>query len=826
MNLRAKTTLRQARPGIGKLKPLALATHLLTASAMACGVASTAYAQSSQQQRQYTIPAGPLAQALNRFAAQSGVAIVVDANQLRTQRTEGLTGSYALEDGFAALLQGTGYAAEQTPQGYVLRAAQSLPEVTVTATGPRTTGAGALPEVVVTAGAWDGVTEGSGSYAQTGPSTTATRLGLTLRETPQSVTVVTRQQIDDIGLNDMGGVLDYVPGVAGVTYDSESAQYYVRGFEINAITVDGVSNRGNGDFAGEEQQAFDTVQFDRVEVVKGATGLLQGQGNPSASINAIRKRPTRQFQGYATVQAGSFDFYRAEADVGGSLNADGTVRARIAAAAQDNRSYKDNYAKQRQTVYGILEWDLQPSTILSLSGDYQNSETQAPLFWNSLPAFYSDNSPLRRSRGFSTAPSWARHDIEQYSISSALEHRFDNGWTTNLQYRHRGAKSAGIYATPRGANAQTQIITGAGTVNTQPITRANTWEAYATGPFSLFGREHELALGYSYYTDNVETRQYGASFGDISSVGIDDMYNLPEPLWSEQKPSHREYQSSSFYATSRWNIADPLKLIVGARIDSVKQNNVVNAYWGSETIKFKDSGTVIPYAGLVYDINPTTSTYVSYTEIFKPQANYLDANGKGLEPRTGSNIELGVKTSFYQDRLNASLAVYRVKERNIASNSGAVSETTGETIYGTIPGVTTKGIEAEISGEVLPGWQVSGGYTYNDIKNNSGARYLYWVPNKTLKLSSSYKLPGAWNRLTLGGGVRWQGAIYYGSGQTRLDQSSYALVDLFARYQFNERLSGSLNIRNAFDRSYIMPLWGRIEYGEPAAATVTLQYRF
>ena len=793
---------------------------LLLASAISCAILGSNWAHAQQapaaasQAQSYDIPAQPLDAALVAWSQRSGVQLFADANLTGGLQSTAVQGQYSPGEALRQLLAGTGLVGHFTATDRVMldKAAEQSDAVELGATSIYSNR--------------NSATEGTGSYTLGGTSGTATRLSMTAKETPQSLTVVTRQQIDDTVVTDLGDLLSYVPGVSGITYNSENTDYFVRGFATNSITVDGYSNRGNGDFSGEEQQAMDTVQFDRVEVLKGATGLLQGQGNPSASINAIRKRPTHEMQGYATLQGGSFDYYRVEADVGGPLSEDGSVRGRIAAADQQNHSYKDHYAKKRQTVYGVLDWDLQPSTTLSFSADYQNSETDSPLFWNSLPAFYTNGTRFKRSNSFSTSPRWARHDIEQYSVSSELEQRFDSGWTARLQYRHRGAKSTGIYGYPSGVNAETGNITGVGSLNTRPTTRANTWELNANGPFSLLGREHELSLGSSYYRDDVKTNQSLSTFGDVTSVGIDDMYNLPEPTWRDSAPSHRQYRSSSSYLASRWSLADPLTLILGARLDAVKQNNVINAYWGSETTAFSDSDILIPYAGLVYEITPDVSTYVSYTEIFRPQANYLDASGSPLEPRTGDNIEAGLKMSFFDERLNASVAAYKVKERNVANQTDEVSEVTGGNVYTLIGGVETKGVELELSGEVLPGWQISGGYTYNDIKTDTGERHLYWVPNKTLKLFTTYPLPGQWRKLTIGGGVRWQGEIYYGEGAARLEQESYALVDLMARYQVTDNLTASLNVRNVFDQDYIMPLWGRIEYGEPVNAIATLNYKF
>ncbi|OYO25862.1 TonB-dependent receptor plug domain-containing protein [Janthinobacterium sp. PC23-8] len=321
-------------------------TLLPLAIAMAAPVAATAASA-----KHYQIPAGPLVSALNLFAASAGVALTYDPALASGRTSPGLQGTHTPNAGFAALLAGSGLeAVDQGNGGYTLRRVaggeQTLAPVSVTAS----------------AQAAD-VTEHSGSYT-TPVMGTATRMGLSMRETPQSVSIVTRQQMDDQALNSVPDILEKVVGVTVGRNDSERATFYARGYTIENFQFDGMPN--TLDSSNQYTTAIgDSAVYDRVEVVKGATGLLTGAGNPSATINLVRKRPTSEFAGSLNGSVGSWNKLRGVADVAGPLNASGSLRGRVVAAVQNADSYIDYYKRDTRSLYAIVEADLAPRTTLS-----------------------------------------------------------------------------------------------------------------------------------------------------------------------------------------------------------------------------------------------------------------------------------------------------------------------------------------------------------------------------------------------------------------------------------------------------------------------------
>ena len=274
--------------------------------------------------------------------------------------------------------------------------AQALPDTQNPAT---------LPTVNVISNQLGEVTEGSGSYTP-GTIATATRMVLTPRETPQSISVVTRQKMDDFNLTSIDQVMEHTPGISIVTYDSERTEYYARGFAIQNFQYDGIPMMRDSAYSAGNTLS-DMAIYDRVEVLKGATGLLTGSGTPGATINLIRKKPTRDFRGHASISAGSWSNYRTEVDVGGALNASGSVRARGVAAYQDKDSFMDRYSRKTATLYGIVEMDLTPRTLLTLGGDAQNNRPVNST-WGGIPLLNADGQFNDMPRSHNNGTRWSR----------------------------------------------------------------------------------------------------------------------------------------------------------------------------------------------------------------------------------------------------------------------------------------------------------------------------------------------------------------------------------------------------------------------------------
>lgn len=799
--------------------PLALALHLAIAT---LAVAGNASAQTAAV-RQYDIPAGPLSQALNQFALQAGVAIVVDAGKVQGVRTQGLQGSFGIADGFERLLRGSGYAVGKTEAGYVLAEARASADA-----GPQV-----LPTVTATAAA-EGVSEGSGLYTM--PSMgTATRLGLSLRETPQSVTVITRQQIDDHALTTVPDILEKTVGVTVGRNDSERATFYARGYVIENFQFDGMPN--TLDSSNQYTSAIgDSAIYDRVEIVKGASGLLTGAGNPSATINLVRKRPGREFAASIAASGGSWDKYHATADVSSPLNADGSVRGRVVVAAQNAGSYIDYYSRDTRNLYAIVEADLGAQTVLSVGIDHMETRANGATFGH-LPLFYSDGTQTHLRRSLNPGARWSYWNNDSTNTFTTLKHDFGNGWQLDAMASHldqlKDVKYGSAY------NGSVDRATGAGIRALAGLlpseARTDSANVALTGPFSLLGRTHELVLTAGYSRQHKEAELYGSTFIPVANYFTWDG-NLGQPAFVKRADRDTKITEKGVSAAVRLRPTEQLSVILGTRASQYKLHDYDVSVAGVRSVSDNlDTGTeTIPYAGIVYDVNRNWSAYASYTEIFNPQTYYKDASNSPLAPLSGKSAEIGVKGEFLDKRLNVGVALYRIEQNNAAQYVD-VNPDTFEEIYKPVDGITSDGVEIEVSGQPAAGWNVAGGYTYRRSRVPAQPDVILSAvntnqPKHLFKLSTSYRVP-ALPKLVIGGSYSLQSETYYetsGDPLWRADEPGYAVLGLMARYEVDRHLSVALNVNNALDKTYMPGLgsYGTGVYGDPRNAALTLKYQF
>lgn len=764
----------------------------------------------AQTQAAYAIPAGPLGKALTQFGVQAGVTISFDTEQARHLTSSGLNGSYTVEDGLARLLANSGMHAErQSNGGYILVANAEQSALQLGATQVTTNQLGT-------------VTEGTGSYTP-GTIATATRLVLTPRETPQSISVVTRQAMDDFGLNSIDDVMRHTPGITVSTYDSERTNYYSRGFSINTFQYDGIPTLRDAQYSAG-QTLTDMALYDRIEVLKGATGLLTGAGGVGGTLNLIRKKPTADFQGSIELGAGSWDNYRSQIDVSGPLTEAGNIRGRAVAAYNDKHSFLDHYSRKTSVFYGILEADLDEDTLLTVGADYQDSDPKGSSWTGSRMIFDAEGKELDLPRSFNNGPKWGSWAQYTRTAFATLEHSFSNGWVAKGQYNHQiNAYHAPLGALSQDSGNQSSLFAR----KYVGETTSDSLDAYATGPFALFGREHELVLGQSVAISTWKNKAYNALFA--SGTNSADFYtwdgDIPEPAWVKYRDFDQTTRQTGSYLTSRFSVTDEMHLLLGARLAN---------YQVTGNSKSKESGKVVPYAGLTYDLNDNFTAYTSYTEIFQPQTDYRDRNDKMLEPDEGKNYEVGIKGEFFNGALNTSLAYFEVHETNrpeLDTSPGAAL-INDSPYYGTKS--KTKGYEAEISGELATGWQLQAGYTHKIARDDNGKKIATWEPEDQINLYTTYKLTGSLDKLTLGGGARWQSEGWKSinnAGLRRsevLTQDAYWLVDLMARYQITENLSATLNVNNVFDKNYYTNIgfYDSAYPGDPRNMMVTTRWNF
>lgn len=814
--------------------PLAIA--ILSASlALQVGLLQPLLSEGSQASaesaaHQYAIEPGPLGAVLSRFASESGIVLSFDAGLTSGKRSQGLRGSYTLEQGFAQLLAGSGLKVSQGASGDYLLAPRSSDDVLE------------LDATNVTGQQLGETTEGTGSYA-TGRSNTATKMNLSLRETPQSVSVMTRQRMDDQNLASLPEVLEQTPGITMQNLGSERFNIYSRGYSVDNFQFDGIPTTLDIVSQVSAQSLADMAIYDRVEVLRGATGLMTGAGDPSATINMVRKRPTEQFQGHISGGLGTWNKYRGEVDLSGPLTPTGNIRGRTVLAYQQNDSFMDHYHQEREVYYGILEADLTDSTLLTVGMDYQKNKPEGSSSV-AFPLFYSNGEQTDFSRSTNSAARWSSNEQNTLNSFFSVEQRLAHDWSLkaslNQMYIDRSdyELATASWGFPNKETGEgVRLYGGAG----------STWQKQtgvdlqAKGPFELFGREHEAIVGYNYskYENRHSPLRGTAVEGRYVNFFTWDNYTA-KPNTSLGKLYDGDttiYQRGTYFAT-RLRPTDDLSVILGARTsdyDYTYDLSYVLTPASNRLTKYKESGVVTPYAGVVYDLTDIHSAYASYTSIFKPQS-VRDRDGATLKPREGDNYEIGLKSEYFGGRLNTSVAAFVIKQDNLAEvDPGQVVPGTTTEAYRAVSGATTKGFEMELEGELLPDWNLSASYNHSITKDSDGERINAVSPANTVKLWSTYRLPGELDRLTVGGGMNWQSGIHFTAtpsglpGTVKAKQDDYAVFDLMARYQVTDQLSATLNVNNLFDKKYLSALDTTFYsgyYGDPRNVMLSTRYDF
>jgi outer membrane receptor for ferric coprogen and ferric-rhodotorulic acid len=689
-----------------------------------------------------------------------------------------------------------------------------------------------MPSVTVTGESDRVSTEKSGSFGS--KKATIVKGVESLRDIPQPVTVLTREYLDERALLDLTDVLMNTPGISVDYTDSERVTYHSRGYQIDAMQVDGMTiNQGGSAFAQP-----DTAVLDRVEILRGAAGMLRGSGNPSATVNLVRKRPAQGFEASADVVLGSWDRHRVSGDIGGSLNQSGSVRGRLVAVSDDKGFFQKARHEERRVFYGVVEADLTPATMLTAS--LQRTNIDASGAWGGIPANF-DGSSLNMPRNTYLGAAWNRWNRSNEQAFASIEHRFDNDWriTGGFGYMHMEMDPNGFKQSyiARPSNATNPYIVGVTTSQyTGDDSRQENYNVTANGPFSLFGRQHQLVVGAESLrvraiatagvgsqnpVTNVDIRSWNpyTSYPEATLVSV----NNNRPTYTRQKGA---------YATSSLSLTDALTAMAGVRL----------SWWEYEASatpasNYKIERQTTPYAALTYDLNKNVNAYVSYTEIFTPQ-NVKDRNGDMLKPITGEDYELGLKGEFFGGKLNASAGVFRI------NNVGrAIEDTTSinpclpysETGFCRVAGGKTRsqGFEMEVAGEISPNWSITGGYTNTRTKYlvdpsaaNVGQPLRSNDPRNQLRLFSTYRLGGALAGWKIGGGANIQSDAYVTSGALTARQGGLAVYNAMASYEVNKRYSVQINVNNLTDKVYYKkfgPTGLAYYYADPLNVSVTLR---
>lgn len=804
-----------------RLHPFALAALLLAGA----GLHTQVLAQAAPAVASYAIPAGPLAGALNRYAQQAGVSIVIDSAKVQGLHTAGLQGRHAIEDGFAVLLRGSGYAIGKTATGYVLVAAPvSAPTAAASAASAaeRT-----MPSITIVGQAEQGATtEGSGSY--TARKITLGKGEQAMKEMPQSVSVLTRQRLDDQGITDLREAVNNVTGVVGVHGVGPGVVITARGFQIDQWQYDGVPIDRNTYALGNWGQE-NMVIYDRLEVLRGASSLLEGTGSPGGSVNLVRKRPLATRQVAFTARAGSWDHYGAQLDVSTPLNADGSLRGRAIVDEDDSHSFIDQVWSRNRTVYAALDYDLGPATTLGLAVSNVNGRGR-PMFVGL--ARYADGSELGLPRSTYTGADWNRSKVEQTTVNLDLEHHFNSQWTFKTAALGVNESTNSTHQRMAGTIKADGSGSMYGDFSTDFKNQKRGIDAFVRGKFDGLGIAQEVVVGASYVKFHSDDRYARAWTQGAQIFNID--HHRP---WQDfdtiaargvSSSSTYDMRQKGLYGTWNGQLTSHLKALLGGRFS---RYDFVYAPMGGTADTTSVTAKFTPSAALMYALTPQWSTYASYAGVFQPQTN-RNAAGQILKPITGDSYEAGVKGELLDGKVNTSLAIFRYEHKDRAVNDYAAGFACDGWYCSRASGkVRSQGLEAEVAGEVARGLQLSAGYaytttTYLDDPDNKGEVFSTWTPKHMLRLWSGYTLPGEWNKFSVGAGVNMQShTLDFGRS---FDVAGFSLWNARLAWQATPQLSLAVNVNNLFDKRYVIPSYndtgGNNHFGDPRNVQLTLKY--
>jgi outer-membrane receptor for ferric coprogen and ferric-rhodotorulic acid len=652
----------------------------------------------------------------------------------------------------------------------------------------------------------------------------ATNLDLAVKDTPQSISEVSREQMEQFGANSINDALRLATGIQVEEWETNRTNYLSRGFEIENTQIDGVGlPNGWGIVTG----GMDAYGYEKLEVIRGANGLLTGVGNAAGTINYVRKRPTNEEQGEVSVSYGSWGTKREQVDYSSPITTDGTWAVRMVAAHEDGGSYLRDYNKERTFLYGVVDGQIGENGTLTAGYSYQQANSTGNM-WGALTYNYLDGSQTSWNRSASTTQDWTYWNTNTQSGFLEYTHQLGANWQLKASYNYRRSSNDDqlFFAyTTTGLDPATGEGLYGYPYKGQDITTANLGTIALNGTYTLFGRDQEAMLGVSVARSEQDTTYNPVDYTDPSFgllPGFPYAGNaIAEPAWgATTAPDTLNQRLKRAYGATRVSLTERFKAVVGFNYAGFDRDGQTSG------VPFEQSDShTSPYAGLTWDFSDDVLGYVSYSDIFQPQ-DQQDINGVYLDPTKGVNYEAGVKASWLDKRLLTTLAVFRAKQQNLATYRG-LDPASGNYYYEPVD-VDSKGVELEVTGKLNDYVDLVFGATTLKMDGENGDDTYLWVPRHTANLAVSARVP-SYTALSFGVSGRWQSKTTSGpdsySGYT-VSQGAYAVLNAFVGWDIRKDLTLRVNANNITDKKYIGSLYQIGYYAAPANYTVSLNYKF
>jgi iron complex outermembrane receptor protein len=657
-------------------------------------------------------------------------------------------------------------------------------------------------------------------------SASATRTDTALHETPQSVSVVPKDVLEDTGATRLQDALDYAGGVGrannfggqGLTTVTvrgfTTGEYYRNGFPMNR----GYPN------------APDANSVERLEVIRGPASSLYGRGDPGGTFNVVTKQPQAESKVTLGSQFDDQGMHRATLDATGALNQDGSLAYRLNVLGEGGESFRDNVESERYSVAPVLSWQVNEATKIVFEGDFLRNnhplDRGLTRYANQLGSASRDTNIWGKG-----SDNMLHNDNNMAQLR--FEHMLNDDWTL-------GGGMQWLDGTLAGNAIEANVLQGDGRTlgrnfNYRKLEwRDRDYQLNLTGHFDTAGFSHTLLTGVEYedYDYNSIIRRSGGALTDYPIDIFDPVYDQSRPALTRLTTHDKEnLKTWAAFVQDQVALTERLKFLAGVRFERFEHDyvNKLNSTGAGDFNKGENG--VTPRVGLLYDLTDTVAVYANTARSFKPNTGAPAGNtGRGFDPEKGKSYELGIKWEALDRQLSVDAAIYHIVKRNVLANDPTDPTNTFKIAAGE---VRSRGLDINIAGNLTPEWRVIGGYAYVDAevtKDTSvptGTR-LANIPRNSFSLLNTYEFQDGWAKgLGLGMGVKYVDERNGQTSATSYTMDQYTVVDLLSFYKVNEHVRLNLDLKNLFNKEYDEGAFNSYVYpGAPRTVQAGVSYTF
>jgi iron complex outermembrane receptor protein len=655
---------------------------------------------------------------------------------------------------------------------------------------------------------------------------TATKTDTPLRDVPANIQVIPRRVLEDQGATRIDDALRNVSGITfGNAFGGRISQFTGRGFAVTQFRNGLFEAGGSGALVGfNSRTSPEIADIEQIEVLKGPASVLFGQVEPGAMVNLVTKKPLFKPYYSASFTAGSFNFYRPSIDFSDTLDEKGTVSYRLNMAIENAKSFRDFVETERLFIAPAIAWKLSPKTTLNFEGSFLYDKRPIDRGLVALGTGVP-KVPISRYLG----PGTKRNTFDEkrgylylnHQFSDALSFRSTFRITKSIELRPLAVQAGNLRANNRTVPLSSNAI--------DQLYETYTWQNDLIAKFNTGSIKHTFLIGLE--LNKISGWNYNNFASGARDVTTIDLFNpdysrtrIPVLRPAPQNDRNYDVKLLGLYIQDQIDLSENFKLILGGRYDGYSQDELRP---NNINLSDRQKGSAFsPRVGLVYQPSKTISLYANYARSFQPQI------GKSLDlkpfiPERGTQYEVGIKADLIPNRLSATLAGYQITKSNVLTTDPRdvnFSIQVGEQ--------RSRGIELDLSGEILPGWNVIASYAYTDAEIRKDNRFpvgnqLINIPANTASLWTTYTLQsGSLKGLGFGAGVFF---VDQRSGDlsNSFEVPSYTRVDASIYYAIGG-LKASLNFKNLFDTVYYSGTQNRssILPGQPFTVQGTLSYTF